>query len=78
MDDAWDMSVREQLGGSLTAHIGGLSDDAKKRKQTVLEEQGWIRPEMDSRDNNIRIQASVWEQCVHENEKTWCRRSNSR
>jgi len=37
----------------------------KKRKQTVLEEQGWMRPEMDSRDNNnICIQASVWEQCA--------------
>jgi len=33
MDDAWDMSVMEQLGGSLTAHIGGLSDDAKKENR---------------------------------------------
>jgi len=47
MDDAWDMSVREQLGGSLTAHIGGLSDDAKKEnrrywKSRVGYGQRWI------------------------------------
>jgi len=47
MDDVWDMSVMEQPGGSLTAHIGGLSDDAKKenrryRKSRVGYGQRWI------------------------------------
>jgi len=41
------MSVREQLGGNLTAHIEGLSDDAKKEnrrywKSRVEYGQRWI------------------------------------
>ncbi len=47
MVDAWGMLVREQPGGSLTAHIGGLSDDAKKEnrrywKSRVGYGQRWI------------------------------------
>jgi len=47
MVDAWGMSVREQLSGSLTAHIEGLSNDAKKEnrrywKSRVGYGQRWI------------------------------------
>ncbi len=74
MDDAWDMSVREQLGGSLTAHIEGLSDDTKKEnrrywKSRIEYGQRWIVEIIISAFKRLfgnSVSARKWENIVQE------------